>query len=471
MKKRSLVFSALAALVTAGILAGCGNNYYFAGRVLPPSALANRVLIAVQNPSPSTRGFLQFVDGFYDIRQNYKDTIPSFSISGYSGALPVTIQNLPEEQLGVVYGAGDGSFTLIDYNKENARGAAASIGTPSSSIFMSRNQAWVVAATQLTRTITIFDKSANRNYSLGLPGVNRVSINPGGSVIFAFVENSNLVYYPRKLQASEITQYSGGPAHWPVNAVDCEPQNLPGMCLFQIGDSSGKAYTYFDRPTKAMFSSDGSQAYILNCGPECGGTSSGVTVLPTAPFIIYSGQQSGSVPAAPTTIPIPGGASNALLSSQTLYVTGEQLQPDGLFSGNLTVVNLANNAAGSPISISDSAPGQRTRMIMADDNTLWIGGIRCTQGERFATGQPFGCLTMFNTATNSVSMILPFQGDLTGIASLTGLHKIYIAEGGQVYIYSTKDGHAINNFYVTVTGTAYDVAYMDAITDANNTVY
>ena len=40
-----------------------------------------------------------------------------------------------------------------------------------------------------------------------------------------------------------------------------------------------------------------------------------------------------------------------------------------------------------------------------------------------------------------------------------------------MYIYSTKDGSSINNQYVTVTGTAYDVAYMDATTDANNTVY
>jgi len=29
----------------------------------------------------------------------------------------------------------------------------------------------------------------------------------------------------------------------------------------------------------------------------------------------------------------------------------------------------------------------------------------------------------------------------------------------------------LDNQYVTVTGTAYDVAYMDAYTDDNNTVY
>jgi hypothetical protein len=202
-------------------------------------------------------------------------------------------------------------------------------------------------------------------------------------------------------------------------------------------------------------------------------------------MIVQSGQQTGSLPttaalaSASLTIPVPGGASNALEtpggpnSTDTLYVLGEQLGSDGLFTGNLTPVNLAATpvTAGPAISVSDASPGQRTRMILADDNTLWLGGIRCTEGERYATGQPYGCLTMFNISTNTVTLIEPFQGDLTGLAAVTGLHKLYIAEGGQVYIYSTSDGSSINNFYVTVTGTAYDVAYMDAITDTDNTVY
>jgi len=78
---------------------------------------------------------------------------------------------------------------------------------------------------------------------------------------------------------------------------------------------------------------------------------------------------------------------------------------------------------------------------------------------------------MFNTATNKVTMLESYLGDLTGIAAVTGLHKIYVAQGGQVYIYLTADGSSIDNQYVTVTGTAYDVAYMDALTDGDNTVY
>jgi hypothetical protein len=241
-----------------------------------------------------------------------------------------------------------------------------------------------------------------------------------------------------------------------------------------VQDPSGKPIN-FDRPVKAIFSSDGSSAYILSCGPECGGTASSVSILPVGPMNVTDGQQSGSIPtqSAMTTIPVPGGASNALEDSTTLYVLGQALASsgDGLFTGNLTPINLTNNTAGAAVSVSDSAPGQRTRMVLADNNTLWLGGIRCTEGERFATGQPYGCLTMFNTTNNTVSMIEPYQGDLTGVAAVLTLDKVYIAEGGQVYIYSTTDGSAINNFYVTVTGTAYDVAYMDAQSDGDNTVY
>jgi hypothetical protein len=110
-------------------------------------------------------------------------------------------------------------------------------------------------------------------------------------------------------------------------------------------------------------------------------------------------------------------------------------------------------------------------MILADNNTLWIAMTKCTNGVRAANGEADGCLTMFNTGSNTVTMLEPYLGDATGIAAVTGLNKIYTAVGGQVYIYSTVNGSAIDNQYVTVTGTAYDVAYIDAASDGDNTVY
>jgi hypothetical protein len=481
LKKSSLWLSAAAALVIAAILSGCGETTYFAGRPLPPSGLINRVMIAVQNPSAFTKGALVIVDAYYDIRSSYNGKTPGFSISGFSGALPVSIQNMPEELLGAVYGSGDGSLTYINYAKETTAGAQSGLNGVSASVFTTRSQAYVFAASQASHVLTVVDKVAGGNYSLSLPGVYRVSVNPGGTAALAFVQNSNYLYYPVKLTANQTISFSGGPSKWPTAAVDCEPLNAPGWCLFQA-QSPDSADQYgipfgapltFDRPIKAVFSADGGTAYVLNCGPECGGTNSSVSLLPVNPMIFQVGQGSGKLPTTGSipTIPIPGGASNALVTTSTMYVVGQALQPDGLFTGNLTVVNLASNTAGSPVSISDGAPGAPSRMILADDNTLWVGMTKCTNGERYAKGLPYGCLTMFNTSTNTVTLLEPYQGDLTGIADVEGLHKVYVAQGGQVYIYHTTDGMALNNQFVTVTGTAYDVAYMDGTTDANNTVY
>ncbi|MGA3031856.1 MAG: hypothetical protein ABSD70_01135 [Terracidiphilus sp.] len=498
MRKRSLWVSAVAALAVAAVLAGCGTTYYFDGRVLPPSKLVNRVEIAVQNPGSLAKGSLIIVDAFYDERDGYNGKPSSYGVSGYGGALPITIQNMPEEQLGAVYGAGDGSFTLIDYSKEKTSGTVTGLSGQSSSVFITRNRVFAFAASQSSHVFSAINQAGGSVAGLSLPDVYRVSVNPGGSVALAFAQNSNYAYYPRQLSTSETQSYSGGPSTWPKAAVDCEPQNAPNWCLFQIQspdnlDSTGNYYgqpLVFDRPVKAVFSADGSTAYILNCGPECGGSQASVSLVPVAPTIFLLGQQSGLLPcnlpangscpnpnAAPmVNIPIPGGASNALVDTSTMYVVGQQPQTINgqmLFGGNLTVVNLSSNTAGGPVAISDGQPGATSRMLEADDNTLWIGMTGCTTGVRYATNPAagYGCLTMYNTSTKQVVLLEPYIGDATGIAAVTGLHKIYTAEGGQVYIYSTKDGSSLDNQYVTVTGTAYDVAYMDAITDTDNTVY
>jgi hypothetical protein len=485
--------SAAAALAVAVGLTGCGSTTYFAGRTLPPSGLTKRVLIAIQNPSAMAKGALQIVDANYDIRYKYNSTNtgPEFSISSFAGPLPVSIQNMPEEEMGVVYSSGDGSLTKIDYAKETAIGSVGTLIGASASVFVTRNQSYAFAANQVSHVFTVVDKTNGSTYPFSLPGVYRVSVNPGGSVALAFVQNSNYVYYPRKLTAAQTIAYSGGYSTWPKNAMDCEPQNAPGWCLFQAQspdnqatDAAGNVYYYgaplaFDRPTKAIFSADGGTAYVLSCGPECGGNIASVTPLPVAPMIFLTGQQSGALPTQTAlnsaSITIPGGASNALLNSSTLYVVGQQpqqVQGQTLFTGNLTVVDLSANKISVPaVSISDGAPGAASRLALADDNTLWIGMTKCINGVRAATGQPYGCLTMFNTSTNTVTMLEPYNGDLTGIAAVDGMHKVYVAQGGQVYIYHTTDGSAIDNQYVTVTGTAYDVAYMDAVSDDNNTVY
>ena len=203
MNKRSL--RSLCALLACSVfvfLAGCGQSYYFGGRALPPSGILNRVLIAVQNPGALTKGTLEIVDAYYDIRHSFNNKVASFTIAGYSGADPLTIQNMPEEQAGAVYGAGDGSYALLNYASEKQTTTVTLPGA-SSSVFISRDQRYVFAASQTAHTLTIEDRVLGTSYGLNLPNVYRVSTNPSGSAALAFVQDSNLVYSVYKLQANQ----------------------------------------------------------------------------------------------------------------------------------------------------------------------------------------------------------------------------------------------------------------------------
>ncbi|MGC2618493.1 MAG: hypothetical protein WA414_05580, partial [Acidobacteriaceae bacterium] len=109
MKKRSsLYFCGVlsAVFLVCTVIGSCGKNFYFAGRNLPPSGVLNRVLVAEQYPSDTAEGALPFMDAYYDIRHAYNASGGQLVISGYSGKLPLQIQNLPEEQGGAVYNSG-----------------------------------------------------------------------------------------------------------------------------------------------------------------------------------------------------------------------------------------------------------------------------------------------------------------------------------------------------------------------------
>jgi hypothetical protein len=487
------------------LLTSCGKNFYFGGRSLPPSGLLNRVLIAEQTPSALSKGALPFVDAYYDIRHSYNNAVPSFAISGYSGALPLTIQNMPEEQIGAVYGAGDGSFTLANYASEKVGSTIKIAGGLSSSIFIDRSRSYVYAANTSTHVITVYSTANGGSYVLNLPNVYRVSVNPGGSIALAFVQNSAQaegtsscivanpgdspsqdpsavppvscaapsgqfsIYSVVHLTSAQSTAAANNPNY--LGAQDCEPQNLPQYCIFPV--STGPSAS-FDHPIKAVFSPDGSTAYVLNCGPECGGAKASVTTIPLSESALNTGVAgaSGIALVAQGNIAIPAGVTNAIFNGNTMYLAGQQLQSDGLFAGNLTILNTETDAITGTHAISD---GTHNKMVFADDNTLWVGSSQCQFGERYKQVQagstaPYGCLTMFNTSTNSV-LLDSYKGDATGVAAVTGLNKVYTAEGGQVYIYNTADGSERDNSNVTVAGTAADVAYMDATSDGDNTTY
>lgn len=495
MKKRSFRsfwFSAVPLLALASLLTSCGKDFFFAGRSLPPSGLLNRVLIAEQNPSALTKGALPFVDAFYDIRHPFNSDTGSFSIAGYTGALPQTIQNLPEEQVGGVYGAGDGSFVVVSYAQEKTGTPTTIPGGLSSSIFIDQPRDFVYATNGTTHVVSVVDLTTSTPYELNVPNAYAVSVNPGGTLALVFAQNSTQasnslvsstpsdlfsVYSVVGLTAAQqqAASTSSDPQHY-LNAQDCEPQNLPAFCAFPVGTGPNAT---FDHPSKAVFSPDGSAAYVLDCGPECGGTTAGVTIIPITASSLNTNSSGakGIALVAQSNIAIPGGATDAIFNGNTLYVAGQQLQTSGsfagLFQGNLSILNTQTGQLSGQYGISD---GTHNKMVFGDEDTLWIGSAQCLAGVTYQKALasngtiPYGCLTMFNTSTNA-AMLDAYKGDATGIAPVTGLDKVYTAEGGQVYIYNTSNMSERDNSNVTVSGTAADVAYMDAGSDADNTDY
>jgi hypothetical protein len=441
-------------------------------------------------------GSLQILDAKRDIRSNVENTRTSFSISGYASGFPNLILNFPAEITGFVYSNTQGDVQIVNYGKESVTGSAGSFPAKSTGLAIPQNAGHIYSAEETIGQLGVIDNTTGLSYGLVLPNVFQVVVNQGDTVVLAMVRNSNKVYRLVKLNANQYPTSTAADAA--IGAADCEPFNLPVYCIVPV--NTGTHTNAFDRPIGAYFSLDGTAAYVLNCGQECGGTTSSVTYL--QPGVLQFNNIPTTVPDASAfanQVLVPGGVTAAVSNGTTLYVSGQQLQSDGLFAGNLSTISLATNTVTGKYSISD---GNHSKMLFADDNTLWIGSQFCATGERasraaqqIAANQPtdqsanYNCLTRFDMGALTVSIVpavtqsatspvpVPYPntnqnqyyyGDLTGLCWVQNFHKVYTAYGGQVHAFNTADGSEINNVNIIVQGTALDVAYIDAVTDADN---
>ena len=452
-------------------------EYNYAGRPVPPSKLAQRVMIGVSANGSS--GSLQIVDALRDIRSNIEDTIPGFSISGYSSGFPGTILSFPSELRGYVYSNSDGSLTNINYSSEASSGSVGTFESGSSSVAVPPTFSRFYGAEEAAGVLEVIDNLTGGSYGLNIPNVYKVAVNKGDTVALAMVRNSNVLYRIFKLNQSQYPTQQAAIAA--TGSADCQPTLLPVYCAVSVPGT-------YDEPTGVYFSLDGTTAYILNCGPECGGKTASVTLLQQGAL------NNNVIPSSPVqpnpmiaNVLVPGGVTAALSDGTTLYLAGQQLQADGLFAGFLSTINQATNTITGKYSISD---GSHSKMLFADNNTLWIGSQYCATGERAKLGENYNCLTAValggatlspqivpNVTPGSPTAVVPYPnqnnnqyyyGSLTGLCWVQNYNKVYTAYGGQVHIFSTVDGSEIDNQYVTVQGTALDVAYMDALTDDAN---
>jgi hypothetical protein len=207
----------------------------------------------------------------------------------------------------------------------------------------------------------------------------------------------------------------------------------------------------FHRPVWGTFTNNAT-AYIFNCGPECGGTTAGITK-----FTIGA-----SGPGATTPV---SAATYGVLNGNTLYVAGTPPRtPCGAGTaatacGTLSVVDVSSmKVTAGPVIITD---GYHNRMQMGANGQLFIGAHGCTN-VNISGGEVRGCLSIFNTS-NSKVVIPPDLGDATGIEPIAGRTVVYVCQGGVFRIYDTTTDQLLvqPNGMIDIVGQSFDVKLVD----------
>jgi hypothetical protein len=246
---------------------------------------------------------------------------------------------------------------------------------------------------------------------------------------------------------------------------DPQSQVPPNTHTFFVVDTATGSFqtitdaVHLDQPFTAVFGASDTQAFVLNCGAECGGTTASVV------SVDFTSATPAFAPAAPITVP---GATVGLMNGTNLYVAGTSpTLPLGLICpisscGELTVINTGTLTAGNPVAIAD---GTHENMAFAN-NRIYIGSRGCTIQPGTAANTVRGCLSIFNTGSSAVTF--PQESsfrqnfDVTGLLPITGRSIIYVIEGGEIDFFDTNtDAVASGITPLDVVGKAFDAVQID----------
>ena len=156
----------------------------------------------------SSLGGLNILDAKLDLRSNIQNTIKTYSISGYSSAMPANIYNFPAETRGYVYSSSDNSLNIINYSTEASGGSGGTLGGTSTALAIPSNFNHVYSANETAGQLVVIDNTTTRTYALNLPNVYQVAVNQGDTVVLAMVRNSNTLYRLVKLNDDQYPPHS-----------------------------------------------------------------------------------------------------------------------------------------------------------------------------------------------------------------------------------------------------------------------
>ncbi len=493
-------------LVAALGLVSCGRPPLTGGRPYPPDFDGYgypRAMVAWASGGNGS-GTLQLIDVEHDTVNNKQDTVHSYTISGYSGSDPQTIQDFPGQQVAYVFANGGGatgtpSFQPVNTGTDTGSTPVGGIAVGTTSVYVTQDFSYVYSVSPTATSgsvgfLSVYRATDGSTTRIPLPGASKLAESPGA----VSGSSSLLIFSPNASTNSNTVYQLVGIGQ---NSIyDCTQQLIP------VGNGGGSLP--FDKPINALYSSDGTSAFILNCGPECGGTTSSVTIVGTSALAAgakaaYKPQTGCNIDASYTpspltvtvqNIPVPGGVTVALQDGDTLFLAGQSFLSDGHLGGTLTAIDLTGVNPTTTTVIGD---GNHFRMRLADAGangspTLWIAATDCTLGEEGFNGGTTGCISLVPltpyangsgysiyqpvaagslapacqppapaTAPTGPCIEPSGQGDAKGLAPIIGYDKIYTIEGGTVYIYATNGGGPISNVNVQVPGQAHDIEFID----------
>jgi hypothetical protein len=427
LKKRILVL--MVGLWSILSLPSCGS-YKKPG---PPSGLNTRVLASQGVSSTFSSGRLVIIDG-------YNDTLARVSPLA-AGSSPGLMAISPTRNIAAAFDASANTVYAVATTSESAIGSVHLAGPTTSMAVPTASPIGYAAVPSATiQGFTFLGAIEVMNFAAG--GLTTIAVNNAQTVI-ANSDGTQLLVFSN--DSDSVTVLTPVVAVPPVDTSCFAAPNA--VCTIVPG---------FDRPVFAIVS--GTTAYVLNCGPQCGGKKASVMVFDLTTLTITS------------TIPV-DAATMALLNGSTLYVAGTPpntgCAPQTTAAATCGILDIVDLGTGTVTGSAVITDGFHDRMDLTTNGQVFIGSRYCTNVGNISnpSGEVRGCLSIFKTADNSV-FIPADNGNVDGLQGFTTRNIEYVAEGGNLRVYdTTRDILLINDFVpqgsIDVVGYVGDVKAID----------
>jgi hypothetical protein len=439
LKQVSLALLVL--IAASATLVSCGTNYNGINSTTEANPAAIKVHVFVSNPlfpnGTITAGVLNVVDGQTDLIS------PNVVSVAATSPQPGMMVLFPSKRFTAVYSALNNSIATV--NNANQSLSQGSSGSTTSISLPGFTESIVVAPDNVTGFAAVATAPVTPGTGQP-PGLVEV-MDLSSDIITAGIPVPGARFLAQSNNGNRILVLGG--------RADTVTMIAPSAVGTSTDPRTDLQSPLFDHPVWATFSTDDSTVYVLNCGPECGGTTASVTLIDVNSNLVGP------------TIPV-DAATVGLLTGNTLYVAGTKPGANtcagsstlATTCGEVSVVNLASMTVSATATITD---GYHDKMEMAANNQLFIGAHTCTNinvaGGGSNPGEVRGCLSIFDTGKSAV-VIPPQRGDVTGIQPIKGRIVAYVAQNGALSIYDTSTDK-LQKTQVDIVGQAVDVKEVD----------